>query len=92
MESKDILHIADIAMIDFSEVELKNFEKDFLETMDLIENIKTIETTDEMTFQVNDTVNNFREDEVKEGFTQEEAVANAKDQKYGYFNIIKFVE
>ncbi|MDO5040611.1 MAG: Asp-tRNA(Asn)/Glu-tRNA(Gln) amidotransferase subunit GatC [Peptoniphilus sp.] len=92
MESKDILHIANIAMIDFPEEDLKNFEKDFIEIMDLIESIKTIETTDEMAFQVNDTVNNFREDQVREGFTQEEAVANAKVHKYGYFNIIKFVE
>ena len=92
MESKDILHIAQIAMIDFNEEELAGFEKDFIETMELIENIKDIKTDDEMTFQVNNTTNNLRPDEIKESLSQEDAVANAEEEKYGYFNIIKFVD
>lgn len=92
MEAKNILHIADIAMIDFSEEELAGFEKDFNETMQLIDEIKEIDTNGEITFQVNDTVNNLRKDEVEESLSQEDAVSNAKEEKYGYFNIVKFVD
>lgn len=92
MEAKNILHIANIAMIDFSEEELAGFEKNFNETMQLIDEIKEIDTNGEITFQVNDTVNNLRKDEVKESLSQEDAVSNAKEEKYGYFNIVKFVD
>lgn len=93
MELSEIKHIADIAQIEFTEEELKGFEKDFNETFELINKIKEIDTSDlDITFQVNDTVNNLREDKVLQSLTEEEALSNASDSKYGYFKIKKFVE
>lgn len=93
MKRSEIKHIADIAQIDFTEEELANFEDSFVETMDLINKIKEINTDGvESTFRVIDEVNNLREDEVGKSLTQKEAVENTVDEKYGYFNIVKFVE
>ncbi|RVU54796.1 Asp-tRNA(Asn)/Glu-tRNA(Gln) amidotransferase subunit GatC [Anaerosphaera multitolerans] len=93
MDRKEIKHIADIAQIDFSDEELEKFEDSFIETMGLINKIREIETEElEETFRVIDAVNNLREDEVGESLTQEKAVENTVDSKYGYFNIVKFVE
>ncbi|SHH43159.1 aspartyl/glutamyl-tRNA(Asn/Gln) amidotransferase subunit C [Anaerosphaera aminiphila DSM 21120] len=93
MKRSEIKHIADIAQIDFTEEELANFEDSFVETMDLINKIKEIDTDGvESTFRVIDEVNNLREDEVGKSLTQKEAVENTVDEKYGYFNIVKFVE
>lgn len=93
MNREEIKHISDIAQIEFTGEELDGFEKDFLETMDLIENIKKIDTQGVVeVFQVNGTVNNLREDEIKKSLSQEEATKNAKSEKYGYFKLLKFVE
>ncbi len=93
MKINEIKHIADIAQINFTEEELMGFEKDFSETMELIDKIREIDTDGvETTFHVNDTENNLRKDEVGVSFSQEEATKNTVDEKYGYFKIVRFVE
>ena len=93
MKLEDIKHIADIANISFTDEELKNFESDFVDTMKLIDNIAKIETEKvEGVFQVNDITNNFRPDEVGDSLPKEEALKNTEVEKYGYFEILKFVD
>ncbi|ERT60168.1 aspartyl-tRNA(Asn)/glutamyl-tRNA(Gln) amidotransferase subunit C [Peptoniphilus koenoeneniae] len=93
MKLEEIKHIADIAQIEFSEEELKNFEEDFSETMNLIDSIAKIDTENiEGVFQVNGTINNLREDKVKESLDVKDATENTAEEKYGFFKIIKFVE
>lgn len=93
MKISEIKHIADIAQIDFSEEELKGFEKDFSETFEMIDKIREVNTDGvEMKFHVNDTENNLREDKPVVTLTQEEAVENTVDEKYGYFKIVRFVD
>ena len=43
MKINEIKHIADIAQINFTEEELMGFEKDFSETMELIDKIREID-------------------------------------------------
>ncbi|MDY2986632.1 MAG: Asp-tRNA(Asn)/Glu-tRNA(Gln) amidotransferase subunit GatC [Peptoniphilus sp.] len=93
MNIEEIKHIADIAMIEFSEEELKGFQDNFNETFALVNEIKNLSLDDlEMTFHVNDTINNLRPDEIKNSLKVEEATKNTAEEKYGYFKIIKFVE
>lgn len=93
MEISEIKHIANIAQIEFNDDELVHFKDRFVETFELIDKIREIDTEDlAITFQVNDTVNNMRPDVERESLAQEEAVKNSADEKYGYFKIIKFVE
>ncbi|MCD1147216.1 Asp-tRNA(Asn)/Glu-tRNA(Gln) amidotransferase subunit GatC [Peptoniphilus sp. KCTC 25270] len=93
MKKEDIRHIADIAMLEFTEEELDNFCDSFSESMDIVDCIKKWDTEEmEGTFQVNKMENHLREDEIVPSLTQEEATKNAKTEKYGYFEIIKFVD
>lgn len=93
MKREEIKHIAEIAYLNFSDEGYERFEKDFIETMDLIEKIKSIDTEGvEGTFQTTGIYNHLREDEVGESITQDAALQNTEGKKYGYFDIIKFVE
>lgn len=93
MKREEIKHIAEIAMLSFTEEELDGFADDFSETMELIDRIKKVDTKDtEGTFHVNKRDMPLRKDEIKEGLTQEEATRNTVSEKYGYFEILRFVE
>lgn len=93
MKRSEIKHIADIAQIDFTEEELMKFEDSFNETMQLIDKIGAVDTDSlENTFRVIDVKNNLREDEIGQSLSQEDATKNTIDSKFGYFNIVKFVE
>lgn len=93
MKREEIKHMAEIAMLEFSDAELDQFAGSFSETMDLIDRIKKWDTQDlEKTFHVNEMDNHLRKDEIKESFTQDQATSNTKTEKYGYFEIIKFVD
>lgn len=93
MDRSEIKHIAEIAMLSFTDEELDNFAKSFSDTMDFINNIKNIPTFDiETKFQVNEMENNLRKDVIEDGLTQKEATMNTETEKYGYFEIMKFVE
>lgn len=93
MNLEEIKHIADIAMIEFTDEELKGFQENFNETFDLINEIKNLNLEEvENTFHVNDTTNNLRPDQVRKSLEVKEAVQNTAEEKYGYFKIIKFVE
>ncbi|WBW50614.1 Asp-tRNA(Asn)/Glu-tRNA(Gln) amidotransferase subunit GatC [Peptoniphilus equinus] len=93
MTLDEIKHIADIAMIDFTDEELQAFEKNFNETFELIESIDVLDLDNvDLTFQVNATINHLRPDVAHESFSAQEATANASEEKYGYFKTIKFVD
>ncbi|KXO16767.1 Asp-tRNA(Asn)/Glu-tRNA(Gln) amidotransferase subunit GatC [Peptoniphilus sp. GNH] len=93
MKKEDIKHIAEIAYLSFSEEGIERFSKDFSETMDLIEKIKSVDTEGiDPTIQVSGIYNNLRDDQEKESLSQEDALKNTQGKKYGYFDIIKFVE
>lgn len=93
MKIEEIRHIADIAQIDFSDEELLEFEKNFSDTLELIEKIKLIDTKDvDNIFQINSTENNTREDKIFKSLKNNEATKNTVSEKYGYFKLIKFVD
>ncbi len=93
MNREEVVHIAEISKLEFTDEELDTFAVDFSDTMDLIDRIKNIDTSKvKATFHVNDTVNNFREDVVEKSLPPEEALKNTPSKKYGYFEIIRFVE
>ena len=93
MKREEIAHIAEIAMLQFSEEALDGFADDFVDTMKLIDRIKEVDTKDcQGTFHIVEEDMPLRHDEVQEGLTQKEATQNTKSEKYGYFEILPFVE
>lgn len=81
-------HIAKLANIPITKDEEKQFEAAFVDTLKVIEQLTTINVTGvQPTFQVTGLENVTREDVVNEQdmFSQEEALANAKEKYEGYF-------
>jgi len=83
-----VKHIAQLAHIPISEVESEQLAKDFAETLAVVDQLKTADVKGvETTHQVTGFKNVTRKDLVDESqsFSQEEALANAPQQKNGYF-------
>jgi aspartyl-tRNA(Asn)/glutamyl-tRNA(Gln) amidotransferase subunit C len=85
-----ILHVAQLAQIPISSDEAQKFTSSFEETLVVIDNLKSVDTSNtEPTHQVTGLENVLREDIVDEKhmFTQKEALANAPKQHQGFFMV-----
>ena len=83
-----VKHIAQLAHIPISEAESQQLAKDFAETLAVVDQLKTADVNGvDTTHQVTGFKNITREDKVDESqsFTQDEALANAPEQKDGFF-------
>jgi aspartyl-tRNA(Asn)/glutamyl-tRNA(Gln) amidotransferase subunit C len=83
-----VKHIAQLANIPITDQEEKKLEAAFEETLEVVSKLKTVDVSAvEPTFQVTGLENILREDVVSEEdmFTQEQALANAKQTHEGYF-------
>ncbi|KUK79762.1 MAG: Aspartyl/glutamyl-tRNA(Asn/Gln) amidotransferase subunit C [Microgenomates bacterium 39_7] len=92
---KLVKHIAKLANIPISEGESKNLANAFGETLEVVNQLQQVDTKDiDTTHQVTGLKNVLREDKVieEEMFTQEEALANAKDTYQGYFVVPKILQ
>ena len=87
---KEIVHIAQLAMLNLSEKEIENYTKDMQEILAYAEIINKIDTseTDE-TIGATEQKNVFRKDEVIEFQTREDLLQNAPSQEEGMFQIPK---
>lgn len=92
MKKDEIRHIAEISKLYFTDEALEGIVNDFSETMDLIDTIKESEIHCDPTFHTNKLPNRLRKDEIRPSLDREEATKNADSVKYGYFEIIKFVD
>ncbi len=89
---EELLYIADLADLDIKEEEcdeyLKNLEE-ILEFADIINNADTEKM--DITIGVNDEVNVFRKDEVKEFDNMEGLLENAPDKDQNMYRIPKVI-
>lgn len=89
---EELLYIADLADLDIKEEEcdeyLKNLEE-ILESADIINNADTEKM--DITIGVNDEVNVFRKDEVKEFDNMEGLLENAPDKDQNMYRIPKVI-
>jgi aspartyl-tRNA(Asn)/glutamyl-tRNA(Gln) amidotransferase subunit C len=90
-----VSHVAQLAHLTVMEDELEPLAKAFEETLDVIENLKAIDTsTVEPTHQVTGLENVLRDDVIDEKrmFSQDQAVANAKHSHLGYFVVNRIID
>lgn len=81
-----ILKVAKNARLNLSESEIKEFEKDFKEILDIFSEISKIDTKDiKESFHPIEIRNHLREDKVKKSLTQEEALKNSNHRTEIYF-------
>lgn len=90
----EVLKIADLAKLHFSENELESFTEQFQRIFDYVEQLKQVNVDDvEPTSHVSLTADFekhiFREDEVRPSLPVGESLANAPDPGSGHFRVPK---
>ena len=89
----EVLHIANIAKLKISDEEMDPFMEKFNQIIKFAEKIKEVDTENvEPLYQVNEDTYGLKYDEENQILTREEALQNTKEQKYGYFKILKVLE
>ncbi|MBW6462209.1 MAG: Asp-tRNA(Asn)/Glu-tRNA(Gln) amidotransferase subunit GatC [DPANN group archaeon] len=78
--------VANIARLELTAEEKKNFEKDLDNILDSFKKLEKIDTTNtEPTFQPVEVKNIMRKDKIETSLKQKDALKNAKDIEEGYF-------
>lgn len=88
----EVLKIADLAKLHFTEQELDAFAAQFQRILDYVEQLKEVdvahvEPTSHVSLAAEKAI--FRNDEVKESLPVDEALANAPDPGSGHFRVPK---
>ena len=81
VDADDVRHVADLARVDLDESEVAEFADQFGDILDYFEALDEVPEVESEP----DLVNVMRDDEVHEGLTQEEALANAPETEDGFF-------
>ncbi len=92
----EVLKIADLAKLHFSEEELDAFTVQFQRILDYIEQLKEadveeVEPTSHVSLTADFERHIFREDEIKPSLPVEESLANAPDAGSGHFRVPKVI-
>jgi aspartyl-tRNA(Asn)/glutamyl-tRNA(Gln) amidotransferase subunit C len=81
VDHEEVEHVASLARVDLDEAEVERFAAQFddiLSYFEALDEVPEVEPEAELD-------NVFRPDEVREGLSQEEALANAPETEDGYF-------
>jgi len=90
----EVLKIADLARLHFSEEELEAFTAQFQRILDYVEqlkqvNVDAVEPTSHVSVMQAHADYGYREDEVQASLPVEESLANAPDPGAGHFRVPK---
>ena len=90
ISNKDVRHVAKLAELDFSDEEVEKITPQLDRILDHVARIGAIDTEGiASTSHVMDISNVFREDEVRESVSHEEALRNAPGEAEGGFSVPK---
>ena len=81
VDAEEVRHVADLARVRLADDEVDEFAAQFadiLEYFDALDEVPEVEREEEL-------VNVMRPDEIEEGLSQEEALANAEETEDGFF-------
>ena len=92
--SKDVvLHVAQLARLEFKEEELDKFTEQLGNIIEYVEELGKLDTSDvEPTFHVLDLSTPLREDVVSPWLSSDEALENAPHREDDFFAVPKFIE
>jgi len=89
---KDVERIAALARLEFSQEEKEKFTRQFNDILAYMEKLNQLDTSNvEPLSHVIELKNVFREDEVKPGLTQEQALQNAPAKNDKFFKVPKVI-
>ena len=92
IKKEEIIHIANLAMLNLTEKEIEGYTKDMQEILEYAEMINSLDTSN-----INETIataesnNIFRKDEVENCYDRELLLKNAPSQDEGMFRLPKIV-
>lgn len=92
LTKEEVLNVAKLARLKFSAEEIEKFQielNDILGYIDMLNEVDTAET--KPLVQVNEAVNNLRDDEVRKSLSTEKALSNAPDSGDGAIIVPKVV-
>jgi aspartyl-tRNA(Asn)/glutamyl-tRNA(Gln) amidotransferase subunit C len=81
VDPEEVRHVASLARVDLDEASVDEFAEQFadiLEYFETLDQVPEVEAEPELT-------NVMRDDEVRDGLTQTEALRNAEETEDGYF-------
>ena len=92
ISKEEVLYIAKLARLEFDENKVEEFTHQLGKILDYINKLSELDLEEvEPTYHVLDMVSVMREDEVREGLSQEDALSNAPDPKDGFFRVPKII-
>lgn len=95
MKTNTVKHIAQLSNIPITESEAQSLQVAFDETLATVANLQDVDVTGvEPTHQVTGLENVLRDDVIDDSrtFSQDEALANAKESYNGYFVVPRIIE
>lgn len=81
VDPEEVRHVAGLARVDLAADEVERFTEQFGDVLDYFEALEDVPEVEGET----DLTNVFREDEIRDGLTQKEALANADETEDGQF-------
>ena len=90
----DVRYVAGLARLEFNEGELVKFQEQLAGILSYVDQLNEADTenTSPTTHVLSSMKNVFREDELVESISSEEAVKNAPEKKGGFFKVPKIIE
>lgn len=90
---KDVEKVAQLARLEFSADEKEKLMNHLEQIVSYVEKLNELDTEGvEPTKHVVEMTRVLREDKIKNGLTQEDAVTNAPKSKQGYFSVPKVIK
>lgn len=84
LTKEEVLNVAKLARLEFSPKEIEKYQKELNDILNYIDMLDEVDVSETIGLsQVNDDVNNLREDTVKESLSVEEALSNAPESTDG---------
>lgn len=89
--SKEIRHLANLSALNFTDEEIEKFKGEFQDILNLINQIDEANIEEELEYKVK-SFEELRDDEVKNGLTQEKVLENAPSKRLGSFSVPLMME
>lgn len=92
ISKEEVIHIAKLASLNLSEIELENYANDMTEILEFANMINSVNTDNvNETIAANENYNVFRKDEINQKVDRENLLQNAPSKDEGMFRIPKVI-
>ena len=90
---EEVLHVAHLARLEFSEEEIDLFTAQLAQILDYVNKLNELDTREvEPTYHALNLTNVFREDQVKPSLSTDKALQNAPERENGFFVVPKVIK